>query len=148
MIEIRLASEEDVAGIRSIEEAVFSDPWSGASIAGTIRRDHVTALVARERDRVLGYLIYYHIVNEGEIARIAVDTAHHRMGIASRLLSAMIGRGEEERLVDYSLEVREGNVPAIALYESYGFLEEGRRKAYYHDPDEDALIMWRRGEEM
>lgn len=144
MIHILPARECDIEGIARLERTVFPDAWSHRSIEGAVHGERVTVLAAVEGDRVLAYLIYYHIINEGEIARLAVDPAYRRRRIAHMLLDRMIERGEEEHLTEYSLEVREGNRAAIALYESFSFAEEGRRKHYYHAPDEDALIMWRR----
>ena len=144
MIHILVAGEEHAPGITMLEEQIFPDPWHFNSIEGSIGRDHITTLVATEEGSVVGYLIYYHILNEGEIARVAVAPRYRRQNVGRMLIRTMIERGPLENLTEYSLEVRESNLPARALYESFGFLEEGRRKAYYKEPAEDGLIMWLR----
>ena len=147
MIEIGTAKEEDIEGITELEAETFVDPWHYASVESVVGRDHITTLVAKEKEQVVGYVIYYHIINEGEIARVAVKESFHRQKIGTMLLSEMIARGETEGLSEYSLEVRESNEPAIGLYHSFSFKTEGRHKKYYHSPDEDALVMWRRSNE-
>jgi ribosomal-protein-alanine N-acetyltransferase len=73
---------------------------------------------------------------------VAVDPAHRRNGIATALLTGLIERINDTR-ARFTLEVRESNVGAIALYERYGFRAAGRRRRYYQDNGEDAVIMWR-----
>jgi [ribosomal protein S18]-alanine N-acetyltransferase len=88
-----------------------------------------------------GYLICsrYHTV--WHLMNVAVDLDRRRLGIASRMLEHLFGSvGEHER---YTLEVRVSNVEAIAMYERFGFRSAGMRRRYYHDNNEDALIMWR-----
>jgi ribosomal-protein-alanine N-acetyltransferase len=70
-----------------------------------------------------------------------VDLDRRRLGIASELLAHLFETaGEDER---YTLEVRVSNAEAIQMYESFGFRSAGLRRRYYHDNNEDALIMWR-----
>lgn len=144
MIEITAAVESDLDGITRLEEQIFPDAWHRNSIEESYRQDYVTVIVARECGEVLGYLICYRILNEGEIARIAVDHKYRRLGIAGRMLEMLFREGKALGLTEYSLEVRESNLPAISLYERYLFAAEGRRKNFYTAPVEDGLVMWRR----
>lgn len=144
MIEIGIASEMDIEGIAALEADVFPDAWSGRSIEETIAQKHVTVIAAREAGQVVGYIICYQILNEGEIARVAVDRNRRRASIATRMMDYLLRAGTERGLTEYSLEVRESNEPAIAFYRSFAFAEEGRRKEFYRNPTEDGLIMWRR----
>ena len=78
---------------------------------------------------------------EGEIMNVAVRKEYRRKGVAGRLMKELLSRAEKRGAARFILEVREGNLPAIRLYESLGFLHAGRRRNFYSDPAEDALIM-------
>jgi ribosomal-protein-alanine N-acetyltransferase len=83
------------------------------------------------------------VVNEGHITNIAVHPLHRRKGLGQTLLNTLLLYAIRGSLTDVTLEVRVSNVAARALYEHNGFAVEGRRKGYYSDNKEDALIMWR-----
>ena len=78
---------------------------------------------------------------EGEIMNVAVRREYRRKGVAGRLMKELLSRAEKRGAARFILEVREGNLPAVRLYESLGFLHAGRRRNFYSDPAEDALIM-------
>ncbi len=84
------------------------------------------------------------IAGEGEISNVAVLPNERRRGIAGSLIRIALSEARELGVSDFTLEVREGNTAALSLYESFGFQIEGRRRNYYTNPTEDALIMWRR----
>jgi len=144
MIDISTAAESDIDGIAALEQEIFTDAWSRRSVGESIGRDYITVVAARESGRVIGYIICYHILNEGEIMRIAVDVQYRRRSVARRMFEYLFHNAETAKLQDFSLEVRESNLAARALYHALSFEEEGRRRQYYHDPEEDALILWRR----
>ena len=144
MLEINIAAEKDIAGIVELEDKTFSDPWHVNSVREVIGKEHITTVSACMDDKVVGYIICYHIVNEGEIARVAVSEEFRRQGIAAAMLEFLFEEGKCCGLTEFSLEVRESNEKAIALYNKFGFAEEGRRKAYYNNPVEDGLVMWKR----
>jgi ribosomal-protein-alanine N-acetyltransferase len=95
--------------------------------------------------RLLGYLICSRYADDWHIMNIAVDPSARRRGLGTALLEELFARTGRERA--YTLEVRTTNGPAISLYERFGFRAAGVRKRYYQDTGEDALIMWRGGEE-
>jgi len=98
--------------------------------------------VARREDgKILGYIIFTAVLDEGGVDNIAVHPEARRQGIASALLDAFHRYGREHRLVNLFLEVRPSNQKAFALYEKLGYREAGRRKNYYLEPKEDAIIM-------
>ena len=82
---------------------------------------------------------------KGELMRIAVLPEYRGHGYSRMLMDRMVRSAHENEAPDLTLEVRAGNEPAIGLYKSYGFVEEAVRKGYYHNPTEDALIMWLHG---
>lgn len=93
---------------------------------------------------VIGYANFRFLAGEGELMRIAVLPEHRGRGESKKLMDRLEISAKEKEAPDLTLEVRAGNTPAVTLYKSYGFQAEAVRKNYYHDPVEDAFIMWRR----
>lgn len=130
-------------GIAELERTCFSHPWSVDMLAEELYNETASFLVAEGEDgSVLGYAGLHVVLDEGYIDNVAVDPAYRRQGIADALIDTFVRFGAA-KLAFLTLEVREGNAPAIALYEKHGFYEVGRRKDYYDDPKEDAILMTR-----
>ena len=96
---------------------------------------------ALDGDEPIAYIIGQKIVPEGEIYRIAVHPERRQRGIGYRLLSYGMKTEAGQGVETVFLEVRSKNAPAIALYKAYGFTEYGKRKNYYQNPSDDAVIM-------
>ena len=94
--------------------------------------------------RIIGECGVRDIVGEGEITNVAVHPDWQGMGVAAKMLGTALERSLQEGMTAFTLEVRAGNRPAIALYKKFGFHTEGIRADFYDKPVEDALIMWRR----
>jgi ribosomal-protein-alanine N-acetyltransferase len=94
--------------------------------------------------RLLGYIVTWFVVEEGEIANLAVSDDARRTGIGARLLDHALDVARERAATVVFLEVRESNAAARALYASRGFEVAGRRAKYYRKPIEDALVLRRR----
>ena len=90
---------------------------------------------------VLGYVIAWFVLDEGEVANIAVAPAARGLGIGGCLLDATLAEARGREVAHLFLEVRESNTVARRLYASRGFIELGRRKRYYRHPVEDALVL-------
>lgn len=146
MIEIRNACEGDLSRIAGIERENFSLPWDENMLATQLREGYIF-LAAVSGDTVLGYVGVQCVLDEGYMSNIAVDKAYRGQGVAGRLMTALHERAVRRGLSFISLEVRPSNAPAIALYEKFGYKEEGRRRNYYEKPREDAVIMTRRWED-
>jgi ribosomal-protein-alanine N-acetyltransferase len=102
------------------------------------------ALVAEDAaDEIVGFAVTVLIPPQAELETIAVAPSARRKGIGSRLVLEMIAELKETRITEVMLEVRESNRAAQALYSSLGFVEMGRRRGYYADPEEDALLFRR-----
>jgi len=150
-LHIRRAVEADVNAMVAIERASFSDPWTAAAIASTLRYDHMRVLVAEERGelggdgagRPLGYVVAMVAGLEAEIADLAVSPDARRRGIGRALIDRLLADLEVEGVESVFLEVRESNRGARALYESRAFRGIGRRRGYYRLPVEDALLLKR-----
>ena len=100
--------------------------------------------VFEQDEQILGYCNLRILAGEGEIQRIAVLPPFRRLGVARKLMDAMVDFAVENKAAAVTLEVRESNRPARNRYESYGFTAEAVRKGYYRNPSEDAVIMWKR----
>ena len=134
-------TEEHVPQIAALERACFSRPWSEDSIRAELWNEAAVIVVAEGEDgTVLGYAGLQTVLDEGYINNVAVDERFRRQGVADELIAAFVRFGQA-RLAFLTLEVRASNAPAIALYAKHGFVEAGRRKNYYDDPREDALLM-------
>lgn len=142
-IAVRPASRADVAAIHAIERASFGDPWSVASFEQLIDDTGVDFRVAAEDGAVAGYVILRTVLDESELANIAVRPSGRGRGLGAGLLDAVLATAERSGVVATHLEVRESNAAARALYRSRGFVEVRRRLSYYRRPVEDAIVMVR-----
>ena len=139
-LEIRDVTEAELPQITALERACFSLPWSEQMLRSQLKPGH-GFLAAMEGERVLGYVGFLYVLDEGYISNVATDPARRRQGVADALLEELVRRGRELGLAFLTLEVREGNAPARALYEKHGFSVVGHRKNYYEKPAEDAVLM-------
>jgi ribosomal-protein-alanine N-acetyltransferase len=140
--EIRRLTYADLPQVLSIERRAFPTPWSLAMFVLELSKPSGICLVALDDGRVVGYLVCSRYDVVWHVMNVAVDDRRLRRGIATALLQGLFAQGDRPG-EQYTLEVRESNFPAIALYEHFGFRSAGVRPGYYHDNKEDALIMWR-----
>lgn len=133
---------EDLDQVLAIERASFSMPWSRGAFLYEMQQNRVARCwVTRDHEGVAGYICLWEVGEELHITNVAVRLARRRRGIGRSLLEGVLAdaRNRQVRLV--VLEVRPTNVEAIGLYESLGFQVIGRRRGYYYDTGEDALVM-------
>ena len=129
--------------IAALERKCFSTPWTENMLEDALFDSQASFIVAEAEDgSILGYAGLHVIVDEGYIDNIAVEEAARRHGVASALLDVYCRFGAVN-LAFLTLEVRKSNLPAIALYEKFGFQQAGLRPGYYQRPREDAVIMTR-----
>ena len=139
MIEVMNSSH--VARIAALEQICFSDPWSEQSVASELDNKLAFWLVATEDDAVAGYIGSQTVMDETDVMNVAVHPDYRRQGIAEALVKELVENLKKMGSHCLTLEVRASNAPAIALYEKLGFIQIGRRKNYYRNPREDALIL-------
>lgn len=135
------ADRSHVAGIHAIETECFSDPWTEESIISQLPDGNHAFLVAIDGEHVIGYVGMMKVFDEGYISNVAVTAAYRRQKIGDALISELMKRAEEWELSFVTLEVRESNEPAKALYAKHGFRQVGLRKGYYTKPKENAVLM-------
>ena len=125
----------------SIENAVHIHPWSRQQIKSSLI-DYLSWVIRKE-DRMAGYLFVMPIVDDWELLNIAIDGDFQRQGLARIALKFLKERAFAAGVQRILLEVRESNAQAIKLYQSSGFVQDGRRKNYYpaENHREDAILM-------
>ena len=143
-INISKMTKDDVEAVVKIEEEAYGrHHWAKSSFYDEMSNNLAKYYVAKLSDgEIVGYAGTWHIIDEGHITTIAVKNEYLRNHIGESIIKAIIDDCYRNNIKYMTLEVRISNVPAIKLYEKYGFQSLGTRKGYYQDNDEDALIMW------
>ncbi|MBO4927070.1 MAG: ribosomal protein S18-alanine N-acetyltransferase [Clostridiales bacterium] len=137
------AKKEDLEEIHDIEIASFPDPWSIDSLWAFASNETVRTLVCardEESGELVGYYALQYVLDEAEIAIIAVKRKFRRQGLGKLLLEEIRNFCKERDIKVIHLEVRSENEAAVHLYRTFGFDEVGRRKNYYEAPKDDALL--------
>jgi len=130
-----------VPQVALLEQLCFSQPWSQKALEEELSNPLATWLVAADGGRLLGYAGMHRVLDEASVTNVAVDPSHRRKGVAKALLHELEKICRREGAAFLTLEVRASNQNAINLYRSLGFEEVGRRKHYYTNPTEDALLL-------
>jgi len=149
-ITVSPAVQSDIASILEIENDSQLEPWSKRAFVEEINRADSNLLAARlqtgassgeSSPQVAGYVCFWSIQGEIQILNLAVRKTLRRKGIARKLIEAAIGTGRERHAAVVTLEVRNSNVAARKLYESFGFIVTGERPNYYGALKESAILM-------
>lgn len=132
--------KKHIAGAARLEKLCFSEPWSEKSLEMLLFSGAV-GFVVEVDGTVAAYGGMLTVLDEGQVTNVAVDPIYRRRGFGREIVRAFIDYAAENGIVSISLEVRESNQAAIALYESFGFSRCGLRKNFYRDPTESAIVM-------
>lgn len=124
-----------------LERLCFSRPWSEQALLDETQNPNAVFLAAVEGEKLLGYCGMHFAAGECYMDNVAVFPAHRREGVGEALVSALLEEAKRAGGEFLSLEVRPSNTGAVRLYEKLGFSEVGRRKNFYAQPREDALLM-------
>jgi [ribosomal protein S18]-alanine N-acetyltransferase len=138
-----LAGPADLDGIVALEAATFFNPttreWYEAELA---RPDVCRIYVLRTATQpVAGFIAYWRVLDEMHINNVAIDPALRRQGLGRFLLAEALDAAFQMGIRHATLEVRQSNDAAVALYRGLGFAQVGKRTAYYSHPVEDALVL-------
>jgi [ribosomal protein S18]-alanine N-acetyltransferase len=139
----RVSSQDDLDGVLAIEEASFNNPTTRDWYERELERPDVCfiyVLRIPER-RVAAFCAFWLVAGQAHINNLAVVPELRGRGLGTRLLEAVIAQAAQLGATVMTLEVRQSNTPALQLYQSAGFKQEGVRKNYYTKPVEDALIL-------
>ena len=138
---VRPASPEDAQVLHGIAASAFPDPWPPSDFAAAAADPELVLLAAEGEGILLGYLYLRLLGPEAEIYSVAVRPEYRRQGAGRAMAAQALALCRDRGVERIFLEVREGNAPARALYTALGFAPVGRRKGYYSNPTEDAILM-------
>jgi ribosomal-protein-alanine N-acetyltransferase len=140
-ISIRQVAEKDIPEIAELEKKVSDSSWTEGMLRSSVSLGALIWAV-QQNGEIIGYSVLdTRVFGEAEIHNIVVSPEHRGKGLSKLLMDRMILAAKESGAEKIFLEVREGNAVAIGLYKRYGFTENGRRRAYYKNPTEDARLM-------
>jgi len=139
----RLASDEDLDAVAALEAATFTNPWTRDMLARELAESAVARvyILRLPGERVAAFCACWVVLDELHVNTVGVAHRYRRRGLATALMNYVMADAAKDGAVRATLEVRESNDAARRLYEHLGFAVTGRRKAYYTQPDEDALIL-------
>jgi len=142
-----LTSPDQIDDVLAVEESSFSNPWTRDMYLSELENRGVSfCFLARDdAQRIVGFCSFWRVLDELHINNLAVLPSMRRAGIGSALLTRVLQEGAIMGARRATLEVRRSNSAARLLYERFGFAIAGIRRAYYTNPVEDALILWRDG---
>ncbi len=132
---------KDIPEVLEIEKRSFISPWTPGMFAQTLTSPVSRSLVFIEGQEITGYLVFYHAGGEMHIMNVAVRPACRRQGIGHEIMVRALEFARTNSIEECFLEVRESNFPARSLYEKLGFKAIGKRKGYYSETNEDAIVM-------
>ena len=132
----------DAEQVEMVEKACFAIPWSRQSFWEEAANENTLYLLALDGEEVIGYAGTWILAGEAQVTNVAILPEYRGQGVGTSLMKELVRRVRERGAAAMTLEVRPSNVPALALYRKFGMKEAGRRKGYYADNGEDAIIMW------
>lgn len=139
-IEVRPMNAETAHKVAEIEALSFSSPWPPESFFNILNNNNALYLVALADGIVAGYIGIFDLIDEFSIINIATHPDYRNKGIGRLLMQSIHDHADNKGCALITLEVRESNIPARSLYESFGYKESGRINNYYSDPKEDAIL--------
>jgi ribosomal-protein-alanine N-acetyltransferase len=138
-VQVRPATPADLPVLQALERAApTAAHWNEADYQQLFAAERVTIVI--EEDHVQGFIVARNLGPEWEIENIVIASTTQRRGLGTRLVQELLEHAQSQGAQAVFLEVRESNRAARALYSKSGFVESGRRRCYYRNPDEDALV--------
>jgi [ribosomal protein S18]-alanine N-acetyltransferase len=132
----------DLDEVLGIERASFAIPWSRESFLFELQANpYARNFVMRRATSIVAFVCVWVVDDELKINNLAVDPGELRRGHGAALLRWTLEYGRSVGCTEATLEVRPSNAAARALYAAHGFEDVGRRKGYYRDTQEDAILM-------
>ena len=144
---IRKATVADIDHVAALGEAEgTSVRWNHAHYlevvneASSSKRVLLVAEGSEKQEGIVGFIVAQSVGDEWEIENVVVSPIARKKGVGHTLLASIVQAARREHATRVQLEVRASNAAAIALYRKFGFQQDGLRKAYYSNPEEDALL--------
>lgn len=129
--------------VKDICDLSFSVPWSLSSLEKELTNPNALYIVVKLGEKVVGFGGIWVVFDEATVINIAVHPNYRGIHISDIIMENLINKAKSMGACSMTLEVRISNIPAIKLYEKYGFIIEGTRKNFYDNPKEDGHIMWK-----
>ena len=142
MTTFRKMTHDDAEAVAALELKCFAMPWSRADFFRELKNELAEYVVGELDKKIVAYAGAWVSFDQAEVMHIAVEPELRRQGVGTILFGELIKAVKKRGAKSITLEVRPSNVAAIKLYENFGLKSVGRRKGYYLDNGEDALIMW------
>jgi ribosomal-protein-alanine N-acetyltransferase len=136
--------EEDLPSVLEIENLSYPNPWPISSFKGEINNGPISnpyVVIFEPQNKIIGYVIYWHLQNEVQISNIAISPDYRQLGVGENVLKKILHEVYRKGAEFVFLEVRPSNQAARSLYNKLGFKILGLRKGYYRNPAEDAIVM-------
>ena len=141
-VTVRTLAAEDVDAVVAIETEAFTSPWQRETFLDLLDRPGLELLVMEDSAAgIVGYAVLWCVLDQGELANMAITPSFRRRGLGSLLLARVLDVAREREVETVYLEVRASNESALRLYTRFGFTDVGVRRAYYDRPKEDARVM-------
>ncbi len=139
---VRKMTLEDIPAVVDLDQKSFSLPWPERSFRFEVADNPASRSWVAELDgKVVGTIVVWLLVDEAHVATLATHPDYRRQGIAQSLLAHALRHVMQEGVRSSFLEVRASNLAAQEMYRKFGYEESGRRRRYYKDNDEDAILM-------
>lgn len=138
----RAMTQDDADAVAAIEEKSFAMPWKRDDFWREAKNELATYIVGELDGKIIAYAGAWVSFNQAEVMSVAVDPSFRGQGVGTILFGELIKAVKARGATAITLEVRPSNEAAIKLYKNFGLRSVGRRKGYYLDNGEDALIMW------
>lgn len=133
---------DDIPQIVALEARAMNEGWHPGAYEHELKNNGAARYIVGEREgEIIGFAGLWLQFDQAHVVTVAVDPVHQRQGYGSLLVRELLRIAEDEGMEDATLEVRDSNASARALYRKFGFWEVGVRKRYYLDNHEDAVIM-------
>jgi [ribosomal protein S18]-alanine N-acetyltransferase len=144
-LEIRPLTSADLSSMLELDDTCFGGLWTELGYQREIESPNselIGLFSTLEEIKLLGMGCFWSILEEAHITILAIHPQYQRQGLGQVLLNSLLKTAQCRGLERATLEVRPSNSPAVSLYEKFGFQVAGRRRRYYTDNNEDALILW------
>ncbi len=138
----RAMTTDDADAVAALEEKSFAMPWKREDFWREAQNELATYIVGELDGKIVAYAGAWVSFNQAEVMSVAVEPSLRGQGVGTILFGELVKAVKARGASAITLEVRPSNTPAIKLYKSFGLRSVGRRKGYYLDNGEDALIMW------
>ena len=145
---IRRIEEKDLTAVLILENLLYKDPWNAKNFESEVaQNDYAYMYVLEHEGVILGYAGFWLSYEYATITKVSINPAVQKKGLGFYLFNTIMNYALEMGATSFSLEVRESNIAAQALYLKSGYLKKGKRKGYYSDGEDAIVMIYEKGDE-